>query len=113
VNVDPLGIMTSRAYIIRPAVFVPTILSVAAVVLAIHDSWWFLAALPFIWLGSICAQPNLNLANGCLAYVAIIAGFIMLALFRPLGIAIMAGAISGLYASAIEKWIRMSPAPDA
>jgi hypothetical protein len=72
--------MTSRTYIIRPAVFAPAILSVVAVVAAVQESWWFLAALPFIWLGSV---------------------------------AILAGAISGFYVSAIEKRIRMRPAPDA
>lgn len=105
--------MTPRAYIVRPAVFAPAVLSVVAVVLAVQDSVWYVAALPFIWLGSICAQPNLNLADGCLAYLAIVVGFVMLALFRPLGVAILAGAVSGLYASAIEKRIRMRPASDA
>src|SRR5688572_12370918 len=105
--------MTPRAYIIRPAVFAPAVLSVGAVVLSVQDSWWFLAALPFIWLGSVCAQPNLNLANGCLAYLAMLVGVGVTALSRPLGIAILAGAISGFYVSAIEKRIRMRPAPDA
>jgi hypothetical protein len=109
----PLGIMTPRAYIIRPAVFAPVGLSVVAIVLAVQDSWWFLAALPFIWLGSVCAQPNLNLANGALAYLAMIVGAVLAVWFRPLGIAILSGAISGFYVSAIEKRIRMRPAPDA
>ncbi len=104
--------MTPRAYIVRPAVFAPVVLSVAAVVLAVQDSWWFLAALPFIWLGSVCAQPNLNTADGCLAYLAMMVGVGVMALHRPLGIAILAGAISGFYFSAIEKRIRMRPAPD-
>jgi hypothetical protein len=104
--------MASRVYIVPPALFAPVLLSLAAGYLAIHDSPWFLAALPFIWLGSICASPNLNLANGCLAYLAIIVGVILITVFRPLGIAILAGAATGLYASAIEKWMRMRPAPD-
>ena len=108
-----LGIMTPRAYIVRPAVFAPAILSVVAVVAATQESWWFLVALPFVWLGSVCAQPNLNLANGCLAYLAMIVGFVVFVFFRPLGLAIVAGAMSGFYVSAIEKRIRMRPAPDA
>jgi hypothetical protein len=104
--------MTLRAYIVRPAIFAPAVLSVVAVVFALQYSWWFLAALPFIWLGSVCAQPNLNLANGCLAYLAMFVGFAVTALHRPLGIAILAGAISGFYVSAIEKRLRMRPAPD-
>jgi hypothetical protein len=107
-----LGGMTPRVYIIRPAVFAPAILSGVALVAAVQESRWFLAALPFVWLGSVCAQPNLNLADGCLAYLAMIVGFAVTAIFRPLGIAILAGAISGFYVSAIEKRIRMRPAPD-
>jgi hypothetical protein len=105
--------MKPRVYIIRPAVFAPAILSVIAVVAAVHVSWWFLAALPFIWLGSVCAQPNLNLANGCLAYLVMIVGFALCVFFRPLGFAIVAGAMSGFYVSAIEKRLRARPAPDA
>jgi hypothetical protein len=105
--------MTPRVYIVRPAVFAPVILSVIAIVASAQVSWWFMVSLPFIWLGSVSAQPNLNLANGCLAYLAMIVGFVVLALYRPLGIAILAGAMSGFYVSAIEKWIRMRPAPDA
>ena len=62
---------------------------------------------------SICAQPNLNLANGCLAYLAKLVGCGLFLVFRPLGLAILAGAMSGFYVSALEKWIRMRPAPDA
>jgi hypothetical protein len=60
--------MEKRVYIIKPAIFAPSILSIVAVVAAIKILWWALVSLPFIWIGSICAQPNLNLANGCLAY---------------------------------------------
>ena len=98
---------------VRPAIFAPVLLGVIAITVAGRESWWALAALPFIYLGSVCAQPNLNLANGCLAYLAMIAGFIVLALFRPLGFAILGGAMSGFYASAIEKWMRMRPVPEA
>ena len=105
--------MTPRVYSIRPAIFASAILSVVAVVIAVQESWWLLASLPFIWLGAVSAQPNLNLANGCLAYVAMIVGFAVMALFRPLGLAILAGAMFGFYVSAIEKRIRARPAPDA
>jgi hypothetical protein len=105
--------MNERVYLIPPAVFAPVTLTVAAIVASFVESWWFLTSLPFIWLGSICAAPNLNLANGCLAYLSIIFGFVVLAFFRPLGFAILVGAMAGFYASAAEKWIRMRPAPDA
>ena len=101
--------MEPRVYIIRPAIFAPGILSVGAVIVAFQVSWWALVSLPFIWLGSVCAQPNLNLANGCLAYLAMFIGFGVTALYRPLGTAILAGAISGFYGSAIEKRIRARP----
>jgi hypothetical protein len=99
-------------YITRPAIFAPSILSVIAVVAAFQFSWWSLVALPFIWLGSVCAQPNLNLANGCLAYLAMLIGFALTGLFRPLGLAILGGAMSGFYVSSIEKRMRARPAPD-
>jgi len=51
--------MNERIYLIPPAVFAPITLTVAAIVACFFVSWWFLAALPFIWLGSICAAPNL------------------------------------------------------
>jgi hypothetical protein len=105
--------MNERVYLIPPAVFAPVTLTVAAIVTGVVESWWFLFSIPFIWLGSICAAPNLNLVNGCFAYLAIILGFVVTAFFRPLGFAILAGAAFGYYASAAEKWIRMRPAPDA
>jgi len=106
---------TRRYYIVRPAVFAPAILAVAAIVAAFFDSGWFLAALPFIYLGSIWAQPNLNLANDCMAYLAmfVVVGLASLELCGPLGLAILAGSMSGFYVSALEKWIRMRPAPEA
>lgn len=98
--------MTPRVYIIRPALFAPAALSVVVVTLGVRDSRWYLVSLPFIWLGSICAQPNMNLVQGCLAYLAMICGFILLAVFKPLGIAILGGATLGFYLSAIEKRLR-------
>ena len=105
--------MTPRAHIIRPALFAPAVLSAIAVVGAVQWSWWSLAALPFIWLGSLCAQPNLNGANGCLAYLAIFVGIALIPLFKALGIAMLTGSMCGFYLSTVEKWPRMRPAPDA
>jgi hypothetical protein len=106
-------IMKERVYIVRPAVFAPAILSSIALAFAVRESWWYFVALPFIWLGSVCAQPNMNGADGCMAYLAMIVGFIVTAFFKPLGLAILAGAASGFYASAFEKWMRLRPALDA
>jgi hypothetical protein len=107
------GNMSQRVYKVRPAVIAPVVLGLAAIILAVRHSWWVLVALPYIYLGSVCAQPNLNLANGCLAYVAMLIGFGTSAVFPPLGFAILGGAISGFYVSALEKWIRMCPVTDA
>jgi hypothetical protein len=104
--------MKPRVYIVRPAVFAPLILSAVAAGVAIQWSWWFLVALPFIWLGSICASPNLNGADGCFAYVAMFVGFAVLPFFRPLGEPVITGTALGFYVSAIEKWARMRAVPD-
>ncbi len=104
--------MTPRLYIVPPAIIAPAALSVVAVILGVRDSHWYFAALPFIWLGSICAQPNMNLVQGCLAYLAMIVGFALLVVFKPLGIAILGGACCGFYLSAIEKRLRMRPVPE-
>jgi hypothetical protein len=99
--------MSQQVYLVRPAIFVPVTLLVTAVIIASHATWWFLTAVPFIWLGSICAQPNLNLVNGCLAYVAMIVGGILWACYEPLGQAVFCGAVAGYYLSAIEKLVRI------
>jgi hypothetical protein len=78
--------------------------------MGIERSWWFLAAVPCVWLASLCAQPNLNFANGCLAYVLMIVGVVLMRLFLPLGSAVLAGTVCGFYLSAIEKWIFMREA---
>ncbi|RYD25306.1 MAG: hypothetical protein EOP86_27485 [Verrucomicrobiaceae bacterium] len=105
--------MKPQIYTIRPAVFAPVMLSLTATGMAVHQSWWFLAAVPFIWLGSVCAQPNLNLVNGCLAYLAMIAGGLIMGWFRWLGLIVFAGTMSGYLLSSVEKRLRMRPLPGA
>ncbi len=101
-----------HVYLVPPAVFSPSILSVVAIVLGLAVSRWALAMLPFIWLGALCSAPNLNLANGCLAYLAMIAGWLIAEFFEPRGIVILVGAASGFYADALEKHLRMRLVPD-
>jgi hypothetical protein len=101
--------MKPRGYIVYPATIAPIILSVITIVIASVQSWWYLAALPSIYIGSVCAQPNMNLADGCLAYVAAIVGFSVTNFLPPLGIAIFIGSVSGYYLSIIEKTVRMRP----
>ena len=100
-----------RCYRVPQAIFTPSILAIVFIALSTQLSWWFLVALPFVYLGSICAQPNLNLADGCLVYLAILLGFILLVFFKPVGVPILLGAVSRYYASAVEKWMRMRPVP--
>lgn len=105
--------MSERACMVYPAIYVPAALSVLAVVLALFVSLWSLAALPFIWLGAVCSTPSMNLIDGCLSYLSIIAGLVILIFVsKPLGIAIAAGAISGFYGCVVEKVLRMRPLPD-
>jgi hypothetical protein len=96
-------------YRIYPAIFAPALLALAALVAALVVSWWWLAAVPFIWLGSICAQPNLNLADGCLTYLSVGAALIVLRFHPPLGHAIWVGAVTGYAFAFAEKMIRMRP----
>jgi len=106
------GVNKQRTYLILPAVFVPAMLAVVAVVAAVQVSGWALVALPFIWLSSVSAQPNLNTINGRPAFLAMLAGFALCAWFKPAGIAISVGALSSYYLSAVEKRIRMRPVAD-
>ena len=87
----------------------PAILALVAIVAAITVTWWWLAAIPFIWLGSICATPNLNLISGCLTYLSVGAALIVVRFHPPVGHAILAGAISGYVFGFVEKMIRMHP----
>jgi hypothetical protein len=105
--------MKPKVYLVPPALFVPLLLTVAVVVMAFRVSWLALLALPFVWLGSICAQPNLNLANGCLAYLAILVGIILVGFHVATGIPILFGTLAGFYLSAAEKWIRARPLPES
>ncbi len=57
----------------------------------------------------MCAQPNLNLADGCLAYLAIMIGFGITFFHRPSGDAICIGALAGFLLSAFEKRLTAKP----
>jgi len=104
--------MNERIYQVRPAIFVPVILFCLSIWVSAKISWWFFISVPFIYLGSICAQPNLNLANGCLAYVSMIIGTVISPFHLFSGAAIGLGAGISFYGSAIEKRLRMKPIAD-
>ncbi|WP_152052099.1 hypothetical protein [Tautonia marina] len=96
-------------YLVPQAVVAPVVLSVVAIAATFIVSPWAPAALPFVWIGAGCAAPNLNLVNGCLAYVAIFMGFLISSRHEPLGLAIVFGAIAGYWGGVIEKRLRMRP----
>jgi len=99
-----------KAYRVFPSVVAPIALSGLAAYLGFTRDYWLLSSIPFIVLGSICAAPNLNLADGCLVVIATLIGVAIAALwFRPLGQAIIAGSFAGWIAGAVEKRIRMRP----
>lgn len=96
-------------YRIRPAVVAPLLVSGVAVVFAIQYSVWWLLAIPFAVLASFCGQPNLNLADGCLAYLSIMIGCGIAIFHRESGLAIFFGAFISLYLSALEKRLTAKP----
>ena len=98
-----------RVYLVPWAVYSPVMASGLVLAWAIFRSAWALVALPFVWLGSSGAAPNLNLANGCLAYTSMLVGFLISRVHEPLGWAIWAGAAMGYYTGVIEQRVRMRP----
>jgi len=104
--------MIERVYFVPPAIITPVELTAAATVCGLALTPWWLASIPFIWLGSICGQPNLNMADGCLAWLTIVVGLFLFAAVPPLATSIVFGTLSGLVASAMEKAARARPASD-
>jgi hypothetical protein len=104
--------MAERPYLLRPAIWAPLALTGGAVVVGNFHSAWALAAVPFIWLGSLCSAANFNLANGCLAMIAVVLGIVLAFWFKPIGLAIGIGAFSGWVLSGMEKAISLRPATD-
>src|SRR5262249_13180695 len=90
-------------YFVPRAVYAPTALTLLAIGTGFFQTWWALAAVPFIWLGGLCAAPNCNLADGCLAYLSVVVGLALVVFIKPLGLAIIAGAISGYCLSVLEN----------
>ena len=108
---DPQIPKRSDMRLVFPARISPICLSVVSIALGMAGSWWCLTAIPFIWLGSIGAQPNLNCADGCLSLVAAVAGFCILPFHELLGLAIVMGIVTGYIAGFIEKILTSKPLP--
>lgn len=95
----------------------PRILKMPYVILAIlvgyaawQQNWWLLFGLPFIYVGWFSAAPNLNLINGCLPQLILIAGLIGAAVLSrrwPLEIAAVCW-VSWLVLS-LEEAYRLEP----
>ena len=94
---------------VRRARFVPVLLGVAAVVLGIFVSPWWLLSIPFIAIGNLFTAPNLNLINGLPSYLSIVAGLILMRFHEPSGLAVLAGAVASFYGSALEMRIFAKP----
>lgn len=87
---------------VRRARFVPACLLVGGVVLGIVVSPWWLLSIPFVVIGALFTAPNLNLVNGLPSWLSILAGFILIAIHEPSGVAVIAGAWLSFIGSAIE-----------
>ena len=98
-----------KIIMVRSALLVPVLLVITAICMGCAISSWLFLAIPFVGIGWICAAPNLNCANGMLAYLAIIGGFILLGFHQPSGAAVVAGAMAGLYLSALEMRLTAKP----
>lgn len=96
-------------FILRPAIYPPVLIAVIAGSLAVTSSAWWLLAIPFGILGTICGQPNLNLADGCLAVLAAFAGLALTVVHAPSGVAIACGSFGGMIMGSIEKHIFAKP----
>ena len=100
---------TSKVIMVRRARFVPTGLLVAAVVLGIVLSPWWLLSIPFVAIGALFTAPNLNLVNGMPSYLSMMAGFILMRFHQPSGLAVLAGVMASFYGSALEMRVFAKP----
>ena len=100
---------TGGVIMVRRARFVPACLLVAAVVLGIVVSPWWLLSIPFVVIGALFTAPNLNLINGMPSYLSMLAGFILMRFHEPSGLAVLAGAMASFYGCALEMRIFAKP----
>jgi hypothetical protein len=96
-------------YRLKPAIVAPILVCGSVIGLAFVDTPWWLLSIPFAIYASMCAQPNLNLADGCLVYLTIMIGFGITFFHRPSGGAICVGTLASFYLSAFEKRLTARP----
>ncbi|WP_265594400.1 hypothetical protein [Haloferula sp. BvORR071] len=101
--------LAEKFIVVRRARVGPALLFIASIWIGFAGSAWCFLAIPFVALGWLCAVPNLNLANGLLAYLSMIVGFVVLQIHVPSGTAIAVGAAAGFYFSALEMRVMAKP----
>ena len=101
--------MRPVVYLVPRAIFAPACLTVVVLILGVVGSLWWLLALPFVILGSVCAAPNFNLADGFLALLAMVAGVVVFQVHETAGTAIVASTFVSWLLSSFEKQIRSVP----
>ncbi|MDD5349369.1 MAG: hypothetical protein PHQ12_04075 [Chthoniobacteraceae bacterium] len=102
--------MKTVGYRVYPAVFVPILLTLGVISLAfVLKAWMALAAVPFIYLGSTSASPDLNLKSGIPAVLAIAIGCAVSFVQIELGSAIFLGAGASWVLSSFEQRLRAKP----
>jgi hypothetical protein len=104
-----MSIPSEKVYRVFPSVIAPIVLGLTAAYFEVTYDYWVLCAIPFIVLGSICAAPNLNLADGFLVIVFVLLGIVVSIWRSRLGNAMVFGSMAGSIGGAIEKRIRMRP----
>jgi hypothetical protein len=104
--------MKTMWYKVYPAIVAPLLLAITSLFLGFTRTGWAFLSLPFIYLGSICAAPNMNLANGFLAMLAMLLG-LAVCLFNPaIGLPIFLGTSASWLLSSLEMCIRAQPLKD-
>lgn len=100
--------MQQRWFFIPMPVYVPGVLSLVALGCAACLSPWALLAIPSVWLGAICSAPNHNLADGCLAFVAMVVSFVV-TVFWPPAFVVYAATFVSWFLSGFERATRARP----
>ena len=99
----------TQAYLIKPAVVAPIVATATLTTLSFIWTLWWLIGIPFAIVGTACGQPNLNLADGCLAWSAVGIGLLLALFHRDIGFTIAASSFCGLLLGALEKTLRAVP----
>src|SRR5262249_18105519 len=102
-------IMKTTWYKVYPALAAPLLLAITSLFLGFTRTGWAFLGLPFIYLGSMCAAPNMNLANGFLAILAILLGFAVCLFNQAIGLPIGLGTSASWLLSSLEMRIRAQP----